>query len=120
MQKTISHKLKIAGLVVALIPVTFFVIFAVGEGLGGDLSGLSHLIQATPFLFLGLIAWRRPFLGSWLLLALALFLVGINLAYIHEGILWVGSGIIAVSGLLFFLASSRENNKQRGLYAKNV
>jgi len=65
--------LKIA----AMIPLGFMalilLIFAVGESVGGDLSGLMHLL---PVVLVGLVAWlcwKRPLWGGILLLAGAIF-----------------------------------------------
>ncbi len=58
--------------VVAMIPLGFMVailiLFAVGESVGGDLSGLMHLV---PVAFVGLViwlCWKRPLWGGLLLL----------------------------------------------------
>ena len=65
--------LKIA----AMIPLGFMMLillaFGIGESVGGDLSGLMHLV---PLVFAGLViwlCWKRPLWGGILLLAGALF-----------------------------------------------
>jgi hypothetical protein len=70
--KTIKG-LKIA----AMIPLGFMalilLIFAIGESVGGDLSGLMHLV---PVVLVGVVAWlgwKRPLWGGILLLAGAIF-----------------------------------------------
>jgi hypothetical protein len=59
--------------IVAMLPLGFMVLvllaFGIGESLGGDLSGLMHLV---PVVFVGLVVWlcwKRPLWGGLLLLA---------------------------------------------------
>lgn len=63
--------------VVSLLPLGFMVLvllmFAIGESVGGDLSGLMHLV---PVVFVGLViwlCWKHPQWGGLLLLAGAVF-----------------------------------------------
>lgn len=65
--------LKIAALVPLGFMVAILLIFAIGESVGGDLSGLMHLV---PVVLVGLVAWlcwKRPLWGGILLLAGAVF-----------------------------------------------
>ena len=57
----------------AMVPLAFMVLillaFGIGESLGGDLSGLMHLV---PVVLVGLVVWmcwKRPLWGGILLLA---------------------------------------------------
>jgi hypothetical protein len=69
---------KVKGLkIAAMVPLGFMVaillIFAIGESVGGDLSGLMHLV---PVVLVGLViwlCWKRPLWGGILLLAGAIF-----------------------------------------------
>ncbi len=59
---------------ILLIPVTFLCLFAFGEALSGDVSGLFHLIQALPLLLLVLLSYKKPFVGGVILMVLSLIL----------------------------------------------
>jgi hypothetical protein len=61
-----------AALVLLIIPVGFFCLFAVGEAASGDLSGLSHLVQALPLVLLALAGLRWPIATGALLITLGL------------------------------------------------
>jgi hypothetical protein len=49
-------------IILLAVPALFFLIFMVGEVLGGDISGLSHLLQAAPFLILIYFVWKKSYL----------------------------------------------------------
>lgn len=66
--------LKKLGIGLLLIPLAFFLTFAIGEVLSGDMSGLSHLLQATPLVILIVLASKKPLIGGVLLLILSLIL----------------------------------------------
>lgn len=68
-----------AGLALLAISVGFFCLFAVGEVAGGDLSGLSHLLQALPLVLFGLAALRWPTVAGSILLIVGL---AIMIAYV--------------------------------------
>jgi hypothetical protein len=67
---TNKNKWKMAATVAALIPIGFFLIFAVGEGP----AGWSHYIQALIPIGLVLLAWWKPRLGGYFFIALGLLL----------------------------------------------
>jgi len=46
-------------------------LFAIGETVGGDWSGLGHLIQAIPIALLMWLGWKRPLWGGIFLLILS-------------------------------------------------
>jgi hypothetical protein len=56
-----NRKLAVVLTVLLSLPALFFLFFMFGEILGGDISGLGHLLQAAPFLFLIFLVWKRPF-----------------------------------------------------------
>ncbi len=106
--------------IVGVLPIGFLalvsVIFGIGESVGGDLSGLMHLV---PFILLALtiwLCWKYPFWTGIILLALALFRA---LALLPElflrpaGSTW-NSGLFlliiipAISGGLFLYAGRLE------------
>jgi hypothetical protein len=47
MSKNKTKGIKIAALVITGIPLAILLLFAIGETVGGDWSGLGHLIQDT-------------------------------------------------------------------------
>jgi len=49
-------------------------LFTVGETLGGDLSGLSHLLQLIPLVLVIVLGWRYPRLSGVILVAVGLLL----------------------------------------------
>lgn len=60
---------KIAGAVILLVPVVMFLIFTIGEVVGGDISGLQHLVEAGAIALVALFAWRWPALvGGFLVI----------------------------------------------------
>jgi hypothetical protein len=61
---TINTKLKRLGLLFLLIPLGILFLFLFGEVIGGDISGLGHLIQIIPLLLLGYFAIKYPFIGG--------------------------------------------------------
>jgi hypothetical protein len=104
--------LKIAAMFPLAFMVVILLIFAIGESVGGDLSGLMHLL---PVVLVGLVAWlcwKRPLWGGILLLAGAIFeAVFFGLAFRRAGPGGVVSPIIImilplmVSGVLLLAAA---------------
>ncbi len=69
----ISTILKIIGLLPIGLLAFVSLVFGIGESVGGDLSGLMHLV---PFVLMGLamwLCWKYPLWGGIVLLTLALF-----------------------------------------------
>jgi hypothetical protein len=104
--------LKIAALIVSGLTLGVLLLFALGETIGGDWSGLGHLIQAIP---IGLLLWlgcKRPLWGGILLLILSLAafpLFGVSL----RGSEWLAPFLIIIaplflSGVLFLGAAGLE------------
>lgn len=60
---------KIAGVVVALIPIGFFLMFAIGEG---PVMGWTHYVQALVPLAALALAWWNPRIGGATLVALGI------------------------------------------------
>lgn len=113
---------KIAALLLTGLGAGFFLIFAVGELAGGEVSGIQHLPPAALLGALLLLGWKRPrTAGIIVLLALALpltvaFVVGMAVEGVRPGELWVAVLIPlvpALTGLLFLWAGRRER-RQRG------
>lgn len=63
--------------IVALLPLGFMVsillLFGLGEALGGDLSGLMHLVEVVIAVAVAWVAWKRPRWGGVLMLLGAAF-----------------------------------------------
>lgn len=64
--------LKIAALISSGLAVAILLLFAFGETIGGDWSGLGHLIQATPIVLLIWLGWKRPLWGGTLFLVIGI------------------------------------------------
>lgn len=75
---------KIVALVLLGFGVAFYLIFAVGETAGGDISGVQYFAPAAILAVLVWVAWRRPRRAGIVLLALA-----VPLADVYIGILFV-------------------------------
>ena len=69
-----SKRLKIAGTILLIVPISMLALLAIGEVAGGDLSGLQHAVQLAPLAALCWLAWRSPRGGGIALVALALLL----------------------------------------------
>jgi hypothetical protein len=74
-----ARRTKIAALVLLGFGAAFYLTFAVGEMVGGDVGGLQHLPPAVLLAALMWPAWRRPHAAGIVLLALA---VPLGAAYI--------------------------------------
>jgi hypothetical protein len=92
--------LMIAGLVLLGLQAGFYLVFAVGEMLGGDLSGAGHLVQMLPALLLMWLVWRRPLEGGLVLLFFGVIPV---LAYGTNALPITGPAPLA--GLLFLVGA---------------
>ena len=107
-----SKGIKIAAEIFPGIPLMILLLFAVGETVGGDWSGLGHLIQAIPIAFLMWLGWKRPLWGGILLLVLSLIAV-YSFANPLRGVNWLAPLLIVVaplilSGILFLSAAQLE------------
>lgn len=76
--------LKIIALVFPGLTIAILLLFALGETIGGDWSGLGHLLQAIPIGLLMWLGWKRPLWGGIFLLALG-FLASYSLAAVLRG-----------------------------------
>jgi hypothetical protein len=108
--------IRIAGLVLAAIPLGILLLFAIGETTGGVLYGLQHLVEAVPLAVLAFVAWRWPGVGGPLLagtsaLLGAMFFVATS-GRVSPGIT-VGTALLffappLVAGLLFWAGVRRD------------
>ncbi len=84
---TTAQRLRIAAFVFLAIPLAMFLLFGIGEMVGGDIGGGMHLVEALVVVLLAAIAWRRPFEAG-----IALCLGGVALAAIFLAALLRDSG----------------------------
>jgi hypothetical protein len=111
-----SKQFKIAGLVLLAIPTLFLAAMAVGEVfMGGDLSGLQHVLQLAPLVVVTWLAWRHPLWGGVALITLAVVFTALYFIFIHG--FPVATVLLTVmilfvppllAGVLFVLAARRE------------
>jgi hypothetical protein len=90
MSKISAKQLKIAGLIPLLIPIALLLLFTIAETVGGDISGLGHLIQLAPLIILAIVAWKRPSLAGKIIIVIGVLLALSSLP--HVVLLVVGSG----------------------------
>jgi hypothetical protein len=97
--------LRIAALIPLSLQVAVFLLFGIGEMVGGDLSGAGHLLQVVLAVSLGILAWMRPLEGG-----VVLFITGLltYLSFPDAAEFSIGGIILAappvLSGLLFTIA----------------
>ena len=107
MSKLSAKHLKVGGLIPLLIPITFLLLFTVAETIGGDISGLGHLIQAAPLIMLAIFAWKKPELAGKILVVIAVLLAISSLAHAVivrvMGMEGMGIGPLISGVLLFFV-----------------
>lgn len=110
-----NNKWKLAGVFTLLVPIIFFLVFAIGEGI----QGWSHYLQALLPLVLLAIAWWWPRVGGAILVGLGvvlgvLYAVQANSQAVSATIL-VGLIVFApiiISGVCFLRASYRRPNRK--------
>jgi len=107
-----SKGIKIFAEVFPGIPLVILLLFAIGETVGGDWSGLGHLIQAIPIALLMWLGWKRPLWGGTLLLVLSL-IAAYSFANPLRGVDWLSPLLVIIaplilSGILFLGAARFE------------
>ena len=107
-----AHRWKIAASAIAAVPTLLFLYFGIGAG-----SALIwHFLQAAAIIALVVLASRKPFLGGWALISLALLFALTYSIEIYNTFQLVPSLFVAllffvpiiVSGGLFIYVSTRE------------
>ncbi len=103
---------KIAALMLVALGIAFFLIFAVGELAGGEISGVQHLLPAALLAALLWLGWKRPrAAGIIVLLLLAApltlgFVVGVATEDTRSGEMWLALLIplvpIVIGGLFLW------------------
>jgi cytochrome bd-type quinol oxidase subunit 1 len=95
-----SKRLKIAASALLAIPILVLLTFTFGETLGGDVSGLQHLLQAAPLVVLLVASWRFPWQGGIALLVIGISVLSFWLFFALEGEMSVAG--LAVTVVLLF------------------
>lgn len=96
------------GLGLLVIPVGFISLFLVGELIGGDITGLGHLIQLIPLIILWLLARKFPHIIGMVLQILGTILFVLYNYASHFSFPIVSLLLfvpIIVSGFLIFISS---------------
>lgn len=75
-----ARRSKIAALVLLGLGIAFYLLFAIGETSGGDISGVQHVPPAAILAMITWVAWKRPRTAGIVLLALAVPFAGVYLA----------------------------------------
>lgn len=104
--------MKIIALIFPGLTIAVLLLFAIGETIGGDWSGLGHLIQALPIAFLMWLGWKHPFWSGLFLLVLS-FLASYSFADLFRGPDWLAPLLILIvplflSGVLLLGAAGIE------------
>ncbi|MBU1166890.1 hypothetical protein KKC60_00585 [Patescibacteria group bacterium] len=105
-----NKRLKAIGLSVLLIPTLFFLIFLVGETVGGDISGISHILQIIPIIVLGIIGLKYPYIGGLILTIIGTILFILYAISAELQSLFLGLIIflpLIISGILLILSARR-------------
>ena len=66
---TTVRRRKLLGLAVLAVPLSLFVVFGIAEAAGGEAGWWGHLIELGSAAVLAAVAWFRPAVGGWLLVA---------------------------------------------------
>ena len=90
--------LKMVALVFSGAALAVLLLFAFGETIGGDWSGLGHLFQAIPIGLLMWLGWKRPLWGG-IFLFLSSLLASHSLADALRGPAWLAPFLIIVAPL---------------------
>jgi hypothetical protein len=111
MSKSLLNKI---GISLLFLPLGFLLLFMFGEVFSGDLSGLSHLVQAAPLLLLIFLALKKPRPVGILLSVISLVLgiwYALSVHFNLQTILLVEAFLFLppfISGLLLVLSSKRK------------
>ena len=91
--------LKIVALIFPGITLAILLLFALGETIGGDWSGLGHLVQVIPIALLMWLGWKRPLWGGVFFLVLS-FLAWHSFADSLRGPDWLAPFLILITPML--------------------
>lgn len=65
---------RLVGFGLFLIPITFLLLFTVGEVVSGEFSGYSHLVQMVPLVVLAMLAKKKIKIAGLLLMIVSILL----------------------------------------------
>jgi hypothetical protein len=95
------RRLRLAGIACLAVPAVLFLLFAVGEIVGGDLSGVQHVPEVAAVAAIAWAAWRWPFAVGMTLMIAGAALALVFVLWLHPaGITLLG---IAIMELLLFI-----------------
>lgn len=109
--RRINQRRKLFGLAFMALPVTVFVVFAIGEGVGLESGWWGHLLQLAVAVLLAVGAWVRPRVGgpaliiAGTLLAAWMLTAGGGFPGVLAGLAIVSVPLI-VAGVFFTLAGN--------------
>ena len=115
-----AHILALVGLVIIGLNAALYLLFAVGETVSGDISGLAHMLPFALAALLAFLAWKRPLDGGIALIILGILgtilsppilrgdITGIAFTLIYS------SGPLIVAGL-FFLAAGLSTRRSSSI-----
>jgi hypothetical protein len=75
-----ARVLRIVACIILGIPLAIFLLFGIGEMVGGDISGGMHLVEALIVVLVGILSWKRPFEAGIILCLSSLALTGFFLS----------------------------------------
>jgi hypothetical protein len=120
MQKT--KTMKIIALIPSGLVAGILLLFLIGETVGGDWSGLGHLIQLIPVVLFMWLGWKRPLWGGIFLLVLSL-IAAYSFANPLRGTDWLAPLLIIVTPLILsgilFLSAARSEKKTASMIQKD-
>lgn len=115
--RRIIQRRKLFGLAFMAVPVTVFVVFAIGEGIGFEPGWWGHLLQLAVAVLLAVGAWVRPRVGgpalilAGTLLAAWVFTADGGFPEMLAGLAIVSVPLI-VAGVFFTLAGNARTGAQ--------
>ena len=110
-----ARRAKIAALVLLGLGVAFYLMFAIGETAGGDITGVQHFPPAAILAVLLWVAWRRPLAAGIALLVLAVPLAAAYIALLvvrHLPPTW--ALVVALPPVVTGLLLVRAGRRSRG------
>lgn len=92
-------RLNVAALIFPGIPLAILLLFAIGETVSGDWSGLGHQLQAIPIALLMWLGWKHPMWGGNLLLVLSL-VAAYSFTNLLRGMEWIAPLLLIIAPLI--------------------
>lgn len=110
----VRRRRRLLGLGYALVPIAILLVFAVGEGIGGEAGWWGHLVQLVPLVGLAVVGWVWPRIGGPLLIAAAValaawLLVGSDGLGDAAGAMVLLCAPLGIAGVFFIAACTMED-----------